>query len=95
MKRSASSLWESLFPPVGRKAALCIAAEACRPGSMEIRSGLPPNAWFYSTSTEPFWCIRVPRNDGRDGTMLRSSRIILVSKQTGKILYDGSAHDEG
>jgi D-alanyl-D-alanine carboxypeptidase len=25
----------------------------------------------------------------------RSSRLILISRQTGEVLYDGSAHDEG
>lgn len=45
--------------------------------------------------TEPSWRIYAPRGDGLDGKMLRSSRIILISKESGRVLYDGSANDEG
>jgi len=34
-------------------------------------------------------------NDGLDGSMLRSSRLVLISKRNGKILSDGSAGDKG
>jgi len=30
-----------------------------------------------------------------DSPMLASSRLIAVSKETGEVLYDGSANDEG
>jgi len=56
MKRTFSNLWIALFPPVGRKAALRITAEACRPATdnLEIYSGLPPNTHLYNTPSEPF-----------------------------------------
>ena len=46
-------------------------------------------------SDEPGWVIYVPWGDGLDGQMLRSSRVIVVSKIDGRVVYDGSAHDEG
>ena len=49
---------------------------------------------LYNAPKEPCWTIYAPWYDGYDGSMLRSSHVILVSKQTGEILYDGSAHDE-
>lgn len=49
----------------------------------------------YLFPQEPSWIISAPWFDGKDGTMIRSSRIIMVSKKSGKVLYDGSAHDEG
>ncbi|WFB36804.1 putative molybdenum carrier protein [Kiritimatiellota bacterium B12222] len=50
---------------------------------------------IYGKPTDPNWVIRAPWNDGKDGTMLRSSRVILISKLTGEILHDGEANDEG
>ena len=66
-------------------------------GELECNDGLPNNCNLYIGSTigEPFWCIFAPWQDGRDGMMLRSSRIVLVSKRTGEIRFDGSAGDEG
>ena len=52
-------------------------------------------AIYYGKPREPFWCVYVSRNDGMDGMVFRSSRVVLVSKATGKILYDGDAGDEG
>lgn len=97
MKWKPSRLRMRLVPPIGRKAAVRIAAEQCRPEASGLKccSGLPPNVHVYTDPAEPCWCIHVPWGDGKDGTMLRSSRIILVSKQTGEILYDGSANNEG
>jgi len=63
---------------------------------VEVLDGLPANVHVYSAADlDPCWCVFVPWGDGLDGSMLRSSRIILVSKQTGKVTYDGSANDEG
>lgn len=49
----------------------------------------------YLFPQEPSWIICAPWFDGNDGSVLRSSRIIAVSKKTGEVLYDGSANDEG
>jgi D-alanyl-D-alanine carboxypeptidase len=37
----------------------------------------------------------VPWNDEKDENVIRSSRVIVIDRQTGKILYDGPAGDEG
>jgi len=56
----------------------------------------PSSCVIYKTwPDEPCWYVICPWNDGYDLQMLRSSRIIVISKKTGNVLYDGSAHDEG
>jgi len=40
------------------------------------------------------WCISCSYHPGKT-TGLFSSRVIVIHKDTGKILYDGSACDEG
>jgi hypothetical protein len=54
---------------------------------------MPANFRIYNPPKEPCWFIYAPWNDGKE--TLRSSRIILVSKETGRVLYDGDAGDEG
>lgn len=54
-----------------------------------------PPVNLYRPPSEPCWYVRAPWNDGFDGLMIRSSRLIVVSKRTGRVLYDGSAFDEG
>ena len=90
-------LFERLLPPVSRRDALRV---ACRPTaplpSQCTIYGRPPSSLnLYGTFTEPCWYVYVPWGDGLDGSMLRSSRIVLISKATGRVLYDGSANDEG
>jgi hypothetical protein len=55
----------------------------------------PPNINVYNLPEEPIWFVFVPWNDGKDGMMLRSSHLLLISKLTGRIFFDGSANDEG
>ena len=63
---------------------------------VNVLDGAAEKLRIYSvTAPEPFWCVYVPWGDGFDGRMLRSSRVLLVSKLTGKVVYDGSANDEG
>jgi hypothetical protein len=52
-----------------------------------------PNIYFQTK--EPCWYVFAPWGDSLDGTILRSSRVIVVSKVTGAVLYDGPANDEG
>ena len=47
----------------------------------------------YMSDQEPAWFVYVPWFDGFSG--LRASRVIAVSKVDGRVLYDGSAGDEG
>ena len=86
-----------LLPPVSQREALAI---ACRPtaplrSQCTICDSRPDNLNLYNRFTEPCWYVFVPWGDGLDGSMLRSNRIVLISKATGRILYDGSAGDEG
>lgn len=50
---------------------------------------------LYGINIRQCWIIRAPWGDGKDGTRLRSSRVFLVNKWTGKITHDGAANDEG
>ena len=86
-----------LFPPVGKRQAALIARRAVVPDVRQFRvcSRKPDNVNVYNLPTEPCWYIIAPWGDGRDGTMLRSSHLLLVSKISGQVLYDGSANDEG
>ncbi len=82
---------------MGKRKALQIAQEHCIPELKEFR--LPPKSlkipWLYQEPKESCWVVYAPWFDGKDGKALRSSRIIMISKKSGEILYDGSANDEG
>lgn len=97
MKRLFRQIRLRLFPPTGRTDAIAIARQRCTPEleSFRVYQRLPPNAHIYYRPEEPCWFICAPWNDGKDSSMLRSSRLILISKKTGDVLYDGSANDEG
>lgn len=96
MRRMIQRIFRAFFPPVTARKALRLAAD---------HAGVPEtdlNQWIvraetpklYNPPAEPCWPVYCPWNDGKP-PMIRSSRVILVSKLTGKILYDGSASDEG
>ena len=53
----------------------------------------PPCLYLPHVDPGSCWNIMAPWGD--DLTTLRSSRVIVVSKITGAVLYDGSANDEG
>ncbi len=57
----------------------------------------PGNMNIYTANRldEPCWYVIAPWGDGMDGSRLRSSRIVIISRKTGRMLYDGSANDEG
>ena len=97
MKKLLQQIRLSLFPSTSRKKAITIAREQCasKSGTFYTFSRKPKNVYIYNMPVEPCWFVFSPWNDGKDGTMLRSSRLILVSKLSGKVLYDGSAYDEG
>lgn len=88
----------SLFPPVTRHMALDIASKAlARPVASEplICHGRKPAGFnIYGDLPEPCWWVQVPWDD-KEVSALRSSRVIVIGRQTGKILYDGPAGDEG
>ena len=49
----------------------------------------------YGLPDEPAWYVTLPWYDGKDGTMLRSSRLVAIAKRDGRGIFDGSAGDEG
>lgn len=86
-----------LFPPVSRRKAVEIVVQKegiPASDAFPVFGKMPTSVHIYAPPKEPCWFIHVPWNDGRP-QMIRSSRIILVSKISGKVLYDGGAGDEG
>src|SRR5664279_5497274 len=57
----------------------------------ELHDSIPEGCILYGISNdEPCWTIIIPPEETRTGP----SRIICVSKKSGKIIYDGSTGDE-
>lgn len=84
------------FPPIIKQRALAIAARALIPHGeqFECYSQKPDSCRIYGINIDqPCWYIYAPWADGM--LALRSSRVMVISRLTGKILYDGSAGDEG
>jgi len=84
------------FPPITKQRALQIAARALKSqdGQFECHSRKPESCRIYGiTPIDPCWYVYVPWYDGL--IALRSSRVMVISRVNGKILYDGSAGDEG
>jgi hypothetical protein len=87
-----------LFPPITRRMALDIARQALAQSVASeplICHGRKPARFsIYANLTEPCWWVQAPWND-REVNALRSSRVIVIGRQTGKVHYDGPAGDEG
>lgn len=87
------------FPPITRDAALAIAsrvlAQSAVSGPMICHVRKPNNFRIYASTPEPCWYIQAPWGDDKGGLMIRSSRVIVIGRQTGIVHYDGSAGDEG
>jgi hypothetical protein len=88
-----------MFPPVTLDMALAIARQALAQSVVSAplicHGRKPANFNIYGDFPEPCWWIQVPWNDESGHPVLRSSRAIVIGRQSGKILYDGSAGDEG
>lgn len=83
---------------ISEEKALDIAQEATKAerSRLEILGTNPGNLRIYNGGpSEPAWYVYAPWGDGLDGMMIRSSRIVIISKKTGKILCKGRACDEG
>jgi hypothetical protein len=85
------------FPPTSRREAIEIARKEHISKIRTFRAyrRKPANINIYNLPSEPCWFICAPWNDGENGNVIRSSHVILVSKLTGEVLYDGSGSDEG
>ena len=87
------------FPPVARHMALDIARKALAPSvasePLICHGRKPARCNIYGELPEPCWWVLVPWNDDEEVVAIRSSRVIVIGRQTGKVHYDGSAGDEG
>jgi len=83
------------FPPITKQCALEIAERAVsRGGQFKCYSQQPKNCNTYGLKTnDPCWYVIAPWNE--ESNVLRSSRLIVISRVTGEVLYNGSAQDEG
>ena len=86
------------FPPITKQKALEIAAQVCKDDRKEFHcySKKPERCRIYSATLipdEPCWYVYTSWDD--NPLVLRSSRVIVISRQTGQVFFDGSAGDEG
>ncbi len=87
---------------ITKEEAIKIAEEHHGPGFkfFQISHGLPSNCSVYRSSSTSWtpddaWCVLCSAHPEKSGMILSSSRAIVIHKDTGAILYDGSANDEG
>ncbi len=64
-------------------------------GRYECVDGIPPGCHIYAKPEEPCWCIFAPWEATLNHVQIHGSRIILIAKAGGRVLYDGPANDEG
>ncbi len=88
-----------LFPPVTQRMAQDIARQALAQSVVSAplicHSRKPAQFSLYASFPEPCWWVEVPWSDEIGQPAIRSSRVIVIGRQSGKILYDGPAGDEG
>jgi hypothetical protein len=83
-------------PPLIRQKALEIATQVCKEDRKEFHyySKIPKNCTIYAIIPDELcWYVSDAWDDALH--MLRSSRVIVISRMTGKVFYYGSAGDEG
>lgn len=86
------------FPPITQRMALDIARQALAQSvaseTLICHGRKPARFSIYANLPEPCWWVQVPWND-KEVNAIRSSRVIVIGRQTGAIHYDGAAGDEG
>jgi hypothetical protein len=89
--------YKNSFPKISKQSAIEIAREYIFPHSsrVELANLGKDSLRIWNKTQEPCWIVYAPWLDGKDDLILRSSRVLLISKSSGKILYDGDAGDEG
>ena len=76
------------------KAALAVMDEPWYGGRPRVIDKPEGRINIYRTwPEEPVWYVYVPWDDGL--VYIRSSRVILIAKKDGRVLYDGGAGVEG
>lgn len=63
--------------------------------ALVVHEEMPDRFRIYNAFHEPCWFVEVPWGDEKFTTTLRSTRVLVVGKHSGEILYDGFAGDEG
>ena len=88
-----------MFQPISQGDALRIASSVLAKNARDvslIRQGTRPDKFcMYNEPHEPCWYIYAPWSDDKDVLAIRSSRVIVIGRQTGAVHYNGSAGDEG
>ena len=56
-----------------------------------VRDGAEPGCNIFDVRREDTWVVYKNSQPGP----LKASDVVVVCKRTGKVLYEGSAHDEG
>lgn len=80
-----------LFPPITKQQALDIAAQVCKGDKKEFKCySVEPSHYvlYVYWPDQPCWYIDVPWDDDNP-LVLRKDRAIVISRITGKILYNG------
>jgi hypothetical protein len=82
---------------VTRTRAVQIAVKVCTPDrrQFECFDAKPEGCRIFNAPAGPCGYILCPWGDGLDGRTTRSRRLVILSRRTGRVLYNGSAHDEG
>lgn len=88
-----------LFPRITKQMALAIAQPIfdVKASELKFHAARPQNCFApYGVPTDvPCWWV-IGSWGGKDSEyFLRSSRIMVISRVTGEILFDGDANDEG
>jgi len=83
------------FPWVGPRLAHVIAWIYTRMPlrSISVYDQLPDNCRPYNLPNDDCWYVLAPYS--RDWTCLRSSRLLMITRKGGRIVFDGCASDEG
>lgn len=62
---------------------------------LKVSECRPERVGAYGIPDESAWFVTMPWYDGEDGRLLRVSRLVVIAKSDGRVLFDGSAGDEG
>jgi hypothetical protein len=94
MGQIVKKIWNLMHPGISRQKALKIAQKQCMPPIDAFKIyDREPSDWriYMAKKDEAYWYVQ----RSSDGGALASSHAIVISKKTGHVVYDGSAHDEG
>jgi hypothetical protein len=91
-RRNRRQLWR-VSPAQARKLAVRQTRDAGFIGA-KVEDGSAVRWWAYSIRRKEVWIV-FRKRDEHEQYLLSSSRIVVVCKRTGAVLYVGDACDEG